>query len=88
MAKGKQTKSVGRLPNGPEDYSHTSTSVRKIDNGYLVTKTKSTGLGHQSQETFMRDKPTYHPMEEHADRGDLKVGNSSLSKAVSHLKRC
>lgn len=87
MAKGKQTKPVGRLPNGPEDSDHHSTSIRKIDNGYLVTRTKSGNGGFHNQETFMRDKPSFHPMTEIDTDAGSKVGSSSLSKAVNHLKR-
>lgn len=55
-SKLRKSRSGGLLDDGGSE--HHSVSVRKIDNGFIVSKSKSDAKGYKSSETFHEKKPT------------------------------
>lgn len=65
---------------------YVSVSTRQIDNGHVTTRTHSGADGYHSSEIYTQDRPEiHHP---NPDNGSLvQAGNSSLRRAVDHLKK-
>lgn len=84
---GEKQKKIKDLPMGrgaTADY--VSTSTRQIDNGHVTTRTISDGKGYHSTETYSKDRPEInHPAPN--DGSLVQAGNSSLRRAVDHLKK-
>lgn len=70
------------LAGGPmSDNESMSVSVRKIDNGYVVSRSRSTGDSYECTEEYTAVKPTLA-----ADGGGAtSVGPSSMKRAVDIL---
>jgi len=63
-----------------KENEYVSVSVRKIENGYIKTTSKSEGGSYTSSEEFCEAKPSMEPVPQPARRG------SSLRDAVRSLK--
>ena len=61
-----------------ENYSET-TSIRRISNGYVTTKSRCDDSGYKSEEIFSVEEPS-------ATESSL-VGGCSLREAAKYLKR-
>lgn len=66
---------------GDEEYR--STSIRKIDNGYITTQTKNVGGDYTTEETFSKDKPK---IEVQVTAPTKPVGNA-LTAAKTYLRQ-
>lgn len=84
MAKGRNSVSVIAESAPRADSMHHSVSVRKIDNGYVRSVSKSGPAGYESSETFHRKHPGLGvgtPM-----RDSAGSHGGTLRDAIAHCK--
>lgn len=88
MARGSKrlsdTAAVVAEPVGDSGSSH-HISVRKIANGYLMSKSSSTNTGHSYEESFHPSAPRIVPPKVEAARGG-SCGDECLAGAKDALK--
>ena len=71
-----------RAPGNSEE--RVSTSIERIDNGYLVTRTRSTDTDYESSRSYSRERPMIGP-EPQIDQKPEQPSN--LRKAIDALNR-